>query len=220
MTNYPEGEFLLSLFPLPNLVFFPNTRIPVHIFEPRYRQMITDALAAEKRIGMILLKEGWESEYYGAPVVYPYGTLATIEQAVRLEDGRFNLLLTGEVRFRIVEEVGAVPYRIARVVAEPERHGSPEEAYAQREWLAELSRLYLDFLPGESEVPEIDTANLDSLTNALVMSLNLDVKQKQELLETGDMIARAEMVGKVLQERLETLRFLAPFRKELDPSRN
>ncbi|MBV9497422.1 MAG: LON peptidase substrate-binding domain-containing protein, partial [Acidobacteria bacterium] len=67
---YPEGEFSLPLFPLPNLVFFPNTRLPLHIFEPRYREMIADALDSDQRFGIVLLRPGWQDDYYGAPAVH------------------------------------------------------------------------------------------------------------------------------------------------------
>lgn len=216
----PEGEFLLPLFPLPNLVFFPNTRLPLHVFEPRYRQMVKDAMEGDQRIGIVLLRPGWESDYFGAPEVFECGTLGTIEQAVPLEDGRFNIILRGDVRFRILDEVSRVPYRTARVVAEPENAREAADAYAQREWLADLSKQYLTYLPEQTPVPEIETVNLDSLTNALIMSLNLDVAEKQNLLEMSDVMQRAEKVGNELASRIESLRFLAPYRKTVDPTHN
>src|SRR6185436_9780625 len=88
MPQWPDGEFLVPLFPLPNLVFFPQTRMPLHIFEPRYRQMIADAVAGEMRFGIVLLRPGWEDDYFGAPAVHPWGTLTIIEQAMPLDDGR------------------------------------------------------------------------------------------------------------------------------------
>ena len=221
MAGLPDGEFLLPLFPLPNLVFFPNTRLPLHVFEPRYRQMITEALAHDNRIGIVLLRPGWEADYFGSPPIHELGTLGTIEQAVPLEDGRFNILIRGDVRVRVLGEVSRVPYRTARVIAQPEQQRGPNEAYAQREWLADLSRQYLHYLPDQMAVPEIETVALDALTNALIMSLNLDVEEKQRLLEINDLVARAEKIGTELQNRIESLRFLAPFRRDGgDPSRN
>ncbi len=216
----PEGEFLLPLFPLPNLVFFPHTRLPLHVFEPRYRQMVKDALETDQRFGIVLLRPGWEPDYFGAPPVFECGTLGTIEQAVPLEDGRFNIVVRGDVRFRIVDEVSRVPYRTALVVAEPEAGREPASAQARREWLADLSRQYLQYLPDQTSVPEIETVNLDALTNALIMSLNLDVEEKQKLLEMSDVIRRAEQVGTELSSRIESLRFLAPYRRGVDPTHN
>lgn len=220
MVALPAGEFLLPLFPLPNLVFFPRTRLPLHVFEPRYRQMVEDAVAADGRFGIVLLRPGWEADYFGAPPVYPWGTLAEIEQAVPLDDGRFNILVRGEVRFRIVDEVSRVPYRTARVLARPEQERDAEKAYAQRIWLAELSRQYLHYLPEQGAVPEIETVSLEALTNALIMSLNLDVEEKQKLLENDDMIGRAEEIGRDLENRIESLKFLRPYRQAGDPAKN
>lgn len=220
MAPFPEGEFLLPLFPLPNIVFFPHTRLPLHVFEPRYRQMVKDAMDTDQRFGIVLLRPGWEPEYFNAPSVFELGTVGTVEQVVPLEDGRYNLVVRGDVRFRILDEVSRAPYRTARVIAEPELVRDPVKAYEQREWLADLSQQYLKYLPDPTAVPEIETVDLDALTNALIMSLNLDVEEKQKLLEMSDVINRAEAIGTELSSRIESLRFLAPFRKETDPSRN
>lgn len=221
MIEWPDGEFLLPLFPLPNLVFFPRTRLPLHVFEPRYRQMITDAVAQDHRFGIVLLRPGWEKDYFGAPPIYACGTLGEIEQAVPLDGGRYNLLIRGEVRFRVLGEVSKDPYRTARVIAQPEQSRDVTQSYAQRTWLAELSRQYLHYLPDQVAVPEIDTVELEALTNALIMSLNLDLSEKQRLLEIDDLLARAEEIGKELQNRIESLQFLAPYRRDSgDPSKN
>jgi len=220
MAVLPDGDFLLPLFPLPDVVFFPNTRLPLHVFEPRYRQMITDALESDNRFGIVLLRPGWQSDYYGAPPVHRLGTLGTIEQAVPLEDGKFNILVRGDARFRILDEVSRVPYRTARVVVRPETQREMQEAYAQREWLADLAHQYLRYLPNQMPVPEIETVSLEPLTNALIMSLNLESEEKQKLLEIDDLIERAEQIGSELSNRIETLQFLRPFRRGEDPNRN
>lgn len=220
MAAYPEGEFLLPLFPLPNLVFFPKTRLPLHVFEPRYRQMIADALDGSKRVGIVLLRPGWETEYFGTPAIYEFGTVGSIEQAVPLQDGRYNIIVHGDVRFRVLDEVTTGLYRTARVIARPETEGNADGAYAQRTWLADLAQQYIRYLPEQTAVPEIETVGLDALTNALIMSLNLDVAEKQKLLEIDDLMTRAEEIGNELQSRIETLRFLAPFRRAKDPASN
>jgi len=220
MAPLPEGEFLLPLFPLPNIVFFPHTRLPLHVFEPRYRQMIKDVLEGDQRIGIVLLRAGWEADYFGSPAVYDMATLGTIEQAVPLEDGRYNIVVRGDVRVRILDEVSRVPYRTAKVIAAPEQAREPKEAYAQREWLADVSRQYLRYLPDQTAVPEIETVSLDALANALIMSLNLDNEEKQKLLEMSDVIARAEEIGNELAGRIESLRFLSGYRRGGDPSHN
>ena len=220
MSVVPDGEFLLPLFPLPDLVFFPSTRLPLHVFEPRYRKMIGDALEADQRFGIVLLRPGWQADYQGAPSVHRCGTLGTIEQFVTLDDGRYNLLVRGDVRFRIIDEVGRDPYRTARVIVQPQITASNDDAYAQREWLADLSKQYLRYLPNQIPVPEIETVGLEALTNALIMSLNVDSEEKQKLLEIDDLIDRAEQIGSELANRIEMLQFLQPYRRANDPSRN
>jgi len=182
--------------------------------------MISDAVAADQRFGIVLLRPGWESNYFGAPAVHALGTIGQIEQAVPLEDGRYNILVRGEVRFRIVGEVAHEPYRTARVIALPEEVREVSQAYAQKTWLADLSRQYLHYLPDQAAVPEIDTVELEALTNALIMSLNIDVQEKQRLLEIDDLIARADEVGRELQNRIESLQFLAPYRRKTDANSN
>lgn len=213
-------DFLLPLFPLPNLVFFPQTRLPLHVFEPRYRQLVTDALEGERRFGIVLLRSGWESNYFGSPPLHAVGTIGTIEQAVPLDDGRFNILVRGDGRFRILDEVTSAPYRRVHAVEQPQLAPVAQVAYGQRQWLADLSLQYLEFLPDQMEVPEIETVGLESLTNALIMSLTLDVAEKQRLLEIDDLLKRAEEVGNELKTRIESLRFLKPYRRDQDPNKN
>jgi Lon protease-like protein len=220
MTAAPDGDFFLPLFPLPNLVFFPQTRLPLHVFETRYRHLIADAMASDQRFGIVLLRPGYEADYFGAPPVHACGTVAHIEQSVTLDDGRYNILVNGETRFRIIDEVSREPYRVARVVAQPQVERDASAAYAQRAWLTELSQQYLHYLPEQGAVPEIASVGLEALANALIMSLTLDVAEKQRLLETDDLVARAEEVADELEGRIENLQFLAPFRHGGDPSRN
>src|SRR5215831_19150370 len=108
---------LLPIFPLPNVVLFPNVFLPLHIFEPRYREMTAEALAADRLIGMVLLRPGWEREYEGRPAVYPIGCSGVITHVERLSDGRYNIVLRGLERFRILEEDNGRAYR--RAIVEP-----------------------------------------------------------------------------------------------------
>src|SRR5215210_9304776 len=109
----------IPIFPLPNVVLFPSALLPLHIFEPRYRAMVTDALENERLIGMVMLRPGWEPNYEDAPAVYPVGCAGFITHADRLPDGRYNILLRGLEKFKIESErfarEGAQRYRVARV---------------------------------------------------------------------------------------------------------
>lgn len=111
----------IPLFPLPNVVLFPKTLRPLHIFEPRYRKMIEAALEGEHLVGMTLLKDGWEEQYEQSPPVERRGTLGKIVQSNRLPDGRYYVTLLGISTFDIEEELGHGPWRTALVsVLRPE----------------------------------------------------------------------------------------------------
>src|SRR5690606_5110213 len=105
----------LPLFPLPNVVHFPQTILPLHIFEKRYRQMLRDAMEGEKLIGMAVLKPGWEEKYQGNPEIYDVACLGRIIQHEPMNDGRSNILLLGLKRVKIQQIIVPYPYRAAKV---------------------------------------------------------------------------------------------------------
>ena len=106
----------IPIFPLPNVVFFPHTLLPLHVFEPRYRQMLADCLAGERRLAVVLLKPGWEEDYYGRPAVHAVAGAGEIIQFEMLPDGRSDIVLGGLGRIVIEGEVPSPnPYRIASV---------------------------------------------------------------------------------------------------------
>jgi Lon protease-like protein len=101
------SQVTLPIFPLPDLTFFPRTLLPLHIFEARYRAMVTDCLARDKRLAVVGLKPGYEATYDGKPPVYEVTGVGRIVQWERLATGRYNLLLRGERRARIDRELPA-----------------------------------------------------------------------------------------------------------------
>lgn len=104
----------VPMFPLPGLVLFPRTMIPLHIFEPRYVRLVRDALAGDRRIAAANLRRGWEKDYHGAPNVFKTVTVARILNEERLPDDRFNILLEGIERAELIEETTSTPYRVIR----------------------------------------------------------------------------------------------------------
>lgn len=113
----------VPIFPLPDAVLFPHTLLPLHVFEPRYRQLVRDALASDRRIAMALLKPGWERDYYGRPPVFPIAGAGEIIQHEERPDGRFNILLRGTMRIAILAELPpAQPYRLVRARPLPDRY--------------------------------------------------------------------------------------------------
>jgi Lon protease-like protein len=115
----------LPIFPLPNVVLFANVFLPLHIFEPRYRAMVADALAGDRIIGMVLLQPGYEGDYDGRPPVYPTGCAGVITHSEALPDGRYNIVLRGIDKFRILTEDASRPYRLAEVEALPGQSATP-----------------------------------------------------------------------------------------------
>lgn len=192
---------LLPLFPLPMTVLFPGVFLPLHIFEPRYRQMVTRALEGDRIIGLTLLVPGHEERYEGRPPVFPIGCAGLIMHVERQNDGRFNLILRGLDKFRITEEeppTDGVLYRIAHVTPieeEPTPDMRPTLAEARRR----LETLLAPSLQGEggSRLPR-DMADPD-LVNALSQYLELEPVEKQALLEREGVLARCETLVELIE---------------------
>jgi Lon protease-like protein len=106
---------LIPLFPLPDTVLFPRVSLPLHIFEPRYRKMVADAMDGHRTIGMILLRPGWEKDYLGRPPVFASGCAGRIETCQALPTGSTTSSSAASARFRVVEEPAGEPYRLATV---------------------------------------------------------------------------------------------------------
>src|SRR5262245_64218118 len=110
----------IPVFPLPDVVFFPGTVLPLHVFESRYRKMVKDALAADGTIAVALLKPGWEQKYEGNPEYFPVATAGRMEQVASTKDGRYYFKLVGSVRVRLGEVLREAPYRLVRAEEIPE----------------------------------------------------------------------------------------------------
>ena len=128
---------MVPLFPLPNVVLFPRVFLPLHIFEPRYREMVRDALAADRIIGMVLLRSGGAAGGADNPAVFPTGCAGRITHCEQLPDGRYNIVLRGVHKFRILEEDRTRSYRRASV----ETLDEPDEESGLREGRRRLERL-------------------------------------------------------------------------------
>jgi Lon protease-like protein len=174
---------------------FPNILRPLHIFEPRYRTMIADALKGDRVIGMIQLRPGYEADYEGRPPVFAIGCAGVIEQVEQLPDGRYNVVLRGLVRFRILGEDQSRPYRLARVEALLEEPDDRERAALakQRERLVAL-------LPSGSDLPPPALADED-VVNALAQHLPIGALERQELLELKGPLLRSEALIDLLQRK-------------------
>lgn len=193
----------LPLFPLPTTVLFPNVFLPLHVFEPRYRELVADALAGDRMMGIALLREGWQRDDPARPSVYPIGCSGVITHVERLPDGRYNMVLRGLDRFRIVGEDQPRQYRRAEV--ETLREG-PLDAVARQE--LRVLRGRLDGLIGPSverrhiEAPVTTAMPDEELVNALAQYLEFDPIEKQALLELDGVVRRAGALVELLEIRI------------------
>ena len=193
---------LLPLFPLPNVVLFPNVFLPLHIFEPRYREMVADAVASDRMIGMVLLRPGWERDYEGRPPVYAVGCSGLLTHNERLPDGRYNIVLRGLERFRIIEEDHALSYR--RAAIEPLRE-QPPSATDRTAILHHRAKLESMLGPRQSSAgdPRMPASMSDEdLVNALAQYLDLEPLEKQALLEQPCLRSRAEALVELLEMKI------------------
>ena len=192
----------IPLFPLPNVVLFPNVHLPLHIFEPRYREMVSDALDGDRIIGMVLLRPGWERSYEGRPPIYSVGCSGVITHAERLADGRYNIVLRGLEKFRVVREDPERAYRVAEVdaILETTTEGDRAEIRAERR---RLEALLVPQPEGRGVDPKMPPSMPDEdLVNALAQYLELEVVEKQALLERDGLLARCRSLIELLEMKV------------------
>lgn len=191
----------MPLFPLPGVVLFPRAVLPLHIFEERYKKMTADALRADGQIAMALLAPGWEKHYYGRPAIEPVVCVGTIVSHERLVDGRYNFLLQGQTRARVIEEVdgGDEPYRQVRVEPLLEVDASEADLQDARRRLVELfARDSYASLPAGRQIRELLATSIPTPAIADVLAFNVlpegQAALKQELLAEGDVRRRVERI--------------------------
>ena len=192
----------IPIFPLPNVVLFPNVFLPLHIFEPRYREMVGDALAGDRIIGMVLLRPGWESDYEGRPPVYAVGCAGLITFSEQHADGRYNIVLRGLEKFRVTGEDHSRSYRTAQVDSVAEEI-TPEDRDIVRSERRRLEALLVPRPEGrgvDSKVPP--SMSDEDLVNALAQYLDLEAVEKQALLEREGLVARCRSLIDLLEMKV------------------
>lgn len=184
----------LSIFPLPGAILFPGLQLPLHIFEPRYRALVSDALVKDRRIGMIQPQTAAE----GAPL-FGIGCVGKIDEVEALDDGRYNIVLEGEARFRLLRELKvATPYRQVEAELLPELEdeilSSAERAGFEREArrFASAQGYSVDW----ESVERLDDA---VLVNGVSQIAPFDSAAKQALLEAADLRTRCELLIQLMQ---------------------
>lgn len=198
--SFEQFDGKVRLFPLPNLVLFPYVMQPLHVFEPRYRDLLEVALAGDRLIAMAALRPGWEHSYEGRPPVHSVACLSRITAYARLADGTYNVLLLGLRRARIVRELGS-GHRFREALVELCEDVYPAHQAAGHSLLLQALRQgLLRLLPNLPEANEqIDQLlgndiPLGMLSDVVSYMLDIDVSKKQTLLAETDVQRRAELL--------------------------
>ncbi len=195
----------LPLFPL-NVVLFPHMPLPLHIFEPRYRQMLADCLEEGHSFGVVAIREGQET---GPAVPFEVGTLAKIMRIDRLDDGRVNLLVTGASRFEILETASDRPYLRGRIRIMLEAGDELEDTAGLSESTAlafrEYSKLVHELVGQAADEPE-PPIEPELLSYLIAAALNLQVPEKQQLLATPRTDERLKQELRLLRKEIVLLK--------------
>jgi Lon protease-like protein len=213
--NIPD---VIPIFPLPKVVLLPGEVLPLHVFEPRYRDLARDAVAGHKVMGIVEVKPGFEEQLAGAPPVREIGCVGFIAAHEELPDGRYLLWLIGLERFRILEELAPdTAYRQVRVRYEPTPE-SPAKLAGIRQLRDELRSLLPGLLEIEDGARDQFARHMSDVSDAQLVALacqilELPSSRKQEVLEAGSLSDRFLMLYEDLYRHLE----INPTMSDLSP---
>jgi len=188
---------IIPVFPLPRALLLPRAELPLNIFEPRYLQMIEDAIKGERVIGMIQPNEP-EENASKVPPLYAIGCAGRLTNFSETGDGRYQVVLTGIVRFRVIEEVNVTtPYRQCKVdyntFAEDLVPGLGEDDVDREALLKSLAN-YLAANSIDVDWAGVTQAPTEALVNGLCLMAPFGVREKQALLEAQDLKTRSELL--------------------------
>jgi uncharacterized protein len=201
MTIFDKKEIPqeISIFPLANAVFFPNTILPLNIFEPRYKKMVEDALASNKIIGMIQTKE---SDNPKKPEVFSVGCLGRIDTHTKTADGRYLINLKGLVRFRVLDEAETnLPYRKFRVTYDEFLDDLEKIKFNDKIDVLQLidkARKLFKIHHLSTDWKIVEKVDPDQLVNSLSMICPFSVSEKQGLLEAKTLLERNVLINQII----------------------
>ncbi|ONF95708.1 LON peptidase substrate-binding domain-containing protein [Sphingomonas jeddahensis] len=188
----------LSVFPLPGALLFPGMHLPLHIFEPRYRAMVSDAMARDRRIGMIQPR-AMEAGAGDKPALYDIGCVGRIAEIEMLDDGRSNLVLEGVSLFRLVHELD-VTTLFRQVEAELIANGEADTlSLGGRASLEMEARRFAERQGYAVDWEAVSRLDDQSLVNGIAQIAPFDVAAKQALLEAPDIVTRADLIVQLMQ---------------------
>ena len=195
-TALPET---IPIFPLEDVMLFPEMSVPLHIFEPRYKAMVADALKGNRIIGMVLLRPGYEKDYERSPSVFQIGCAGVINEVEELPNGEYNIVLGALTKYRITREEASTPYRIAHVtpVAEETAEGDKATLHERRlrlEALVRGSRGRIGFRAPPDGISD------ENLVNGISQLARMDELDRERLLEQPNALARADALIAIMEK--------------------
>ena len=188
----------LPIFPLPGAILFPRSQLPLHIFEPRYREMVRDAIDGHGRIGMI---QPHRLDDDNKAPLYAIGCVGEIVSIEELDDGRFNIVLLGTNRFRYMRDVEVdAPYRCAEVDVEAFDDNEPSAlSIAERAEVEREARRLGDAMGLAVDWDAVSRLDDEMLVNAIAQVAPFDIGAKQALLEQPKLDSRADLLVQLMQ---------------------
>lgn len=185
----------LSIFPLAGALLFPRMHLPLHIFEPRYRTMVSDAMARDRRIGMI--QPRGEGDH---PPLFDLGCVGRIAEVEALDDGRYNIVLEGTALFRVTRELEvATPFRQVEAELLPIPDEPETLSLGHRAALETESRRFADAQGYAVDWDSVARLDDEALVNGIAQIAPFDAAAKQALLEAADLATRAELIVQLMQ---------------------
>ena len=184
----------LPIFPLPGAILFPGLQLPLHVFEPRYRELVGSALAKDRLIGMIQPQTSADGD-----ALYGVGCIGRISDVEALEDGRYNIVLDGETRFRVLEELD-VATAFRQVSAEAIEEAADQTLSSIERASFELeARRFADMQGYAVDWDSVSRLDDETLINGVSQIAPFDAASKQALLEAANLRARCEVLIQLMQ---------------------
>jgi len=197
--TFTTNAVRLSIFPIGGALLFPRMQLPLHIFEPRYRALISDAMARDRRIGMIQPKPPTTQAEVEAPQLFDMGCVGKIAHVEAMDDGRYNIVLEGLSRFRIVRELDVTtPFRQVEAQLE-EAFDDTALAGVQRADLEGESRRFAEAQGYAVDWEAVGRLDDEALVNGIAQIAPFDTAAKQALLEAPTLAMRADLIVQLMR---------------------
>lgn len=200
MSDEPASPRRISIFPLGGALLFPRMQLPLHIFEPRYRALISDAMARDRLIGLIQPRIVRAEDDSETPPLFDIGCLGKIAHVEALDDGRYNIVLEGLARFRMTRELEVTtPFRQIEAEVEVDNRDDSNLALARRASLEHESRHFAETQGYAVDWEAVSRLDDESLVNGIAQIAPFDAAAKQALLEATSLADRADLIVQMMQ---------------------